>query len=205
MSNLPSGTSVNPVTFMLLTLLLLGGAYLLFRNILLQDYLLKGKLSKRSGFIQLVVFAALMALPYLFNSPDWPWVWQMAGPTSLVQQILGFLIILLGFLVAFGTMAWFGLQRAFGMEVSALIDKGPYRFTRNPQIIGGYLLVIGTTIQWPSWYGAAWVALYGIIGHWMILTEEEHLEAIFGSVYLEYCERTPRYLVDFHGRKRQRT
>ena len=205
MSNLLSGTCVNPAILMLLALLLLGGAYILFRNILLQDYLLRGKLSKRSGFLQLVVFAGLMALPYLFNSPDWPWFWKMAGPTSLVQQILGFLIILLGFLVAFGTMARFGLQRAFGIEVSALIDKGPYLFTRNPQIIGGYLLVIGTTIQWPSLYGAAWVVLYGIIGHWMILTEEEHLGAIYGSVYREYCGRTPRYLVDFHRRKRQRT
>ena len=197
MSNLPSGTSVNPAIFLLLALILLGGANIVFRRIVRQDYLQRGKLTKWSSFLQLAVFAGLMGLPYLFNTSEWPWFWRMAGPTNKFQQVLGFLIILLGFLIAFGTMAWFGLQRAFGLEVKGLINQGLYRFTRNPQVIGSYLLVIGTTLQWPSWYGAAWVALYGIIGHLMIITEEEHLRVVFGTVYQEYCEDIPRYLIDF--------
>jgi hypothetical protein len=37
------------------------------------------------------------------------------------------------------------------------------------------LLVIGVTVQWPSWFAMIWIVLYGVIGHWMVITEEEHL------------------------------
>jgi protein-S-isoprenylcysteine O-methyltransferase Ste14 len=107
---------------------------------------------------------------------------------------LGLVIIILGFLVAFGTMAWFGIRRAFGLEAKGLIITGPYRFTRNPQILGGYLLVIGVTVQWPSWFAIIWIVLYGVIGHWMVLTEEEHLRTILGEEYMRYCQKVPRYL-----------
>lgn len=93
-------------------------------------------------------------------------------------------------------MAWFGLQWAFGLEVKGLICEGPYRITRNPQVLGGYFLVIGTTVQWPSWYGLGWIILYGLIMHWMVITEEEYLQGIFGKAYKVYCEQTPRYLID---------
>lgn len=185
-----------PAIYLILTLILLSGAYYVFKKMVLQDYIQRGKLTKLSSSLQLAVFAGLMSFPYLFNPPEWPWVWRLAGPTSMAQQILGFLLILLGLLVAFGTMAWFGIQRAFGMQVNGLVCQGPYRFSRNPKILGGYLLVIGTTIQWPSWYGATWIALYGIIGHWMIVTEEEHLRSIFGAAYTKYCAQTPRYLIN---------
>jgi protein-S-isoprenylcysteine O-methyltransferase Ste14 len=181
--------------FLLLTLLLLGAAYLVFRVIVRRDYHLRGQLTWMSSTLQLLVFAGLMSYPYLFNPPQWVWSWQLVGPTSLQQQIAGLVIIILGFIFAFGTMAWFGLRRAFGLETQKFITAGPYRITRNPQILGGYLLVIGVSVQWPSWYAAAWIVLYGVIGHWMILTEEEHLQEVFGDEFTSYCEQVPRYLL----------
>ena len=119
---------------------------------------------------------------------------MLAGPTSRQQQILGLVIILLGFLVAFGTMGWFGMRRAFGVEMKGLISTGSYRFTRNPQILGGYLLIIGVTVQWPSWFMIVWIGLYGMISHWMVINEEEHLRALFGEEYVLYCRKVPGYL-----------
>ncbi|NCF69480.1 MAG: hypothetical protein GWP61_26305 [Chloroflexi bacterium] len=78
---------------------------------------------------------------------------------------MAFLLIILGFAVAFGTMFWFGLRRAFGFKSNGLICSGPYRYSRNPQILGGYLLVIGVSLQRPSLYALLWTALYAIIGH----------------------------------------
>jgi protein-S-isoprenylcysteine O-methyltransferase Ste14 len=78
--------------------------------------------------------------------------------------------------------------------MKGLISTGPYRFTRNPQILGGYLLVIGVTVQWPSWFMIVWIVLYGMISHWMVITEEEHLWALFGEEYVFYCRKVPRYL-----------
>jgi protein-S-isoprenylcysteine O-methyltransferase Ste14 len=91
-------------------------------------------------------------------------------------------------------MFWFGLRRAFGLEVNALKQTGPYRVTRNPQIVGGSLLVIGSAVLWPSWYALGWAVLYAVVAHMMVFTEEEHLRAVFGQEYELYCERVPRYL-----------
>jgi protein-S-isoprenylcysteine O-methyltransferase Ste14 len=181
--------------FLFLTLLLFGVAYLVFRVIVRREYRLRGHLTWLSSALQLLVFVGLMSFPYLFNPSEWALFWLLAGPTSPQQQIAGLIIILLGFVVAFGIMAWFGLRRAFGLETLGLIRSGPYRLTRNPQILGGYLMVVGITLQWPSWYAVTWIALYGVIGHWMILTEEEHLHKVFGNEYASYCEQVPRYLL----------
>lgn len=181
--------------FLFLTILLLGSAYLVFRVIVRREYRDRGHLTWMTSTLQLIVFAGLMSFPYLFNPPAWALFWQLTGPTSSQQQTAGLIIILLGFVVAFGTMAWFGLRRAFGLETQGLIQSGPYRLTRNPQILGGYLMVVGVTVQWPSWYAVAWIILYGVIGHWMITTEEEHLLGVFSDEYISYCEQVPRYLL----------
>jgi protein-S-isoprenylcysteine O-methyltransferase Ste14 len=187
-------TNPNLAVFFGGVFLLLALAYMVFRVIVRREYRLRGRLTGWSSTLQLLVFAGLMAFPYLFNPPEWTLSWMMAGPTSRQQQILGLVIILLGFLVAFGTMGWFGMRRAFGIEAKGLISTGPYRFTRNPQILGGYLLVIGVTVQWPSWFAMVWIALYGLIGHWMVITEEEHLRTLFGEDYVRYVQKVPRYL-----------
>ena len=189
------GLKTHLLIFLLLTLLLLGAAYVVFRVVVRRKYRLRRQLTWMSSTLQLLVFAGLMSYPYLFNPPEWALFWLLVGPTSPQQQIAGLIIILLGFVVAFGTMIWFGLRRAFGLETQGLIHTGPYRLTRNPQILGGYLMVVGVTVQWPSWYSVAWIVLYGVIGHWMILTEEEHLQEVFGNEYASYCEQVPRYLL----------
>lgn len=106
----------------------------------------------------------------------------------VVYVVSAFLVL------AFGTMAWFGLRRAFGRQVTGLIDRGPYRLSRNPQLVGGSLLILGTVVLWPSWYALGWAVLGGVIGHVMVLTEEEHLRDVFGETYERYCEQVPRYL-----------
>jgi protein-S-isoprenylcysteine O-methyltransferase Ste14 len=182
------GLKTHLAVYLILALLLLVTAYVVFRRIVRRDYLHRGHLTWLSSFLQLLMFAGLMSFPCLFNPPEWPWFWRLEGPTGPQLRILGLAFIVLGFVIAFGTMV------AFGFEVKGLIRIGPYRITRNPQILGGYLLVIGTTVQWPSWYALGWIVLYGFIGHWMIITEEEHLRAEFGEEYERYCEQTPRYL-----------
>jgi len=105
------------------------------------------------------------------------------------------LLVCIGIIGSFGTMAWFGIKRAFGMSVDGLKKAGPYKISRNPQILGGYLLVIGTSLQWPSLYMFGWILMYAIIAHWMILSEESHLLQIFGEEYKVFCSEVPRYLL----------
>lgn len=186
---------MNLATYLLLAFLLLLFAYFVFRRIVQRDYLERGKLSPFASILQLLVFCGFFFFPYLFNPPEWIWFWRLSGSWTRYGQLIGFVIVCLGFLVAFGTMAWFGVGKAFGLNVSELTKQGPYKISRNPQILGGYLLVIGTAIQWLSLYSLGWVLLYAIIGHWMILTEEEHLLRTFGEEYERYCLEVPRYLI----------
>jgi len=186
---------VPPAIFILIVFLLVGFAYIVFRVIVRRDYRLRGRLTPLTSTAQLIVFAELMSFPYLFNPPAWPWFWIQNDATKQ-QYLLGMVIVILGFTVAFGTMGWFGMRRAFGLETRGLIRTGPYRVTRNPQALGGYLLVIGITVQWFSWFAVIWVILYGLILHWMIITEEEHLQTVFGDEYKSYCGQTPRYLLN---------
>lgn len=182
------------MTYLSLGLLLLLCAYSVFRIIVRRDYREYGRLNWLASVLQLLVFLAYFCFPYLFNPPDWPWFWEQSGQTSSIVHWAGLGLICAGLLLAFGTMAWFGIRKAFGLHAEGLTRKGPYKISRNPQILGGYLLVLGVFIQWISLFGLGWVLMYAIISHWMVITEEEHLERVFGEDYKAYCSEVPRYL-----------
>ncbi len=169
-------------------------ALVVFRIFVRRDYKQTGRLTTFSSFLELLVWGAYMSFPYLYNPPEWILFLSPDVPVGETLRIIGIICILAGFITAFGTMFWFGPYRAFGLQVDRLIQTGLYRYSRNPQIVFGSLLVIGTFILWPSWYALGWVALYGIVSHIMVLTEEEHLRDVYGEEYVSYCKRAPRYL-----------
>jgi protein-S-isoprenylcysteine O-methyltransferase Ste14 len=175
-------------------LILLSAAFLVFRFIVKHDYLTKGKLSPGASFLQLAILSAVIGFPSLFNPEEWLIFWRMDLVLYPWHQWLGSWLIILGIGFAFGTMFWFGLRRAFGLQHADLIRHGPYRFSRNPQILGGYGMVFGVFLQWPSLPALGWMGIYGVVCHLMILTEEEYLKSAFGSAYEEYCREVPRYL-----------
>jgi protein-S-isoprenylcysteine O-methyltransferase Ste14 len=181
--------------YFILAILLLLFAYIVFRLIVRRDYIARGRLSTLSSNLQLIVFIGFFSFPYQFNPPEWAWFWMISTSSSQGLYLAGLLVICIGFLVAFGTMLWFGIGRAFGVHMDGLKKVGPYKLSRNPQILGGYLLVIGTSLQWPSLYTIGWILMYAIITHWMVITEEEHLLRIFGEEYEEYCLEVPRYML----------
>jgi protein-S-isoprenylcysteine O-methyltransferase Ste14 len=171
--------------------LLLAAAYIVFNLVVAGDFKSKGRLGWWSSLLQLGIFFAFFCFPYLYMPPEWSWDWLPDGTwnrfTALVMVIVG-----LGSCV--GIMFWFGLRRAFGLEVKGIIHTGPYRYSRNPQMLGGWLAVLGVLVYSPSIYGLGWVLIWATIGHWMVSVEEDHLHRIFGQAYEDYCEKTPRYL-----------
>jgi protein-S-isoprenylcysteine O-methyltransferase Ste14 len=182
-------------TYLAFAFVLLLFSYIVFRMLVRRDYRNHARLRPLASVAQLLVFFALMCFPYLFNPPEWPWFWRLPGSASLAIQRIGIGLICFGFIVSFGTMGWFGMGKAFGLNITGLTKQGPYRFSRNPQILGGYLLVIGTAIQWHSIHSYGWIFFYALITHWMVITEEEHLRRVFGDEYEAYCLKVPRYLL----------
>jgi protein-S-isoprenylcysteine O-methyltransferase Ste14 len=142
-----NNTETHLAVYLPLALLWLIAAYIVFRLIVRRDYLARGHLGWLSSSLQLVIFAGIFSFPYIFNPPEWALPWRLEGPTCLLVQISGLAIIILGFIIAFGTMAWFGLGRAFSLEQKGLTHTGAYRITRNPQILGGYLFNKGRSYE----------------------------------------------------------
>ena len=78
---------------------------------------------------------------------------------------------------------------------TAIVETGPYRFTRNPMYVGLTLLYLGLTL----WVGSLWpllllpVALFAL-QRFVIAREERYLEAKFGDQYLRYKARVRRWI-----------
>jgi protein-S-isoprenylcysteine O-methyltransferase Ste14 len=182
------------IVYAIAVLLLVAIAYGVFRIVVRRDYRRRGRLTPLSSALELLVWGLYMGFPYLYNPPEWAWFWSADLPVSAPLRVIGVSCTVVGLVSAFGTMLWFGLRQAFGLEVDRLVQIGPYRFTRNPQLVGGSLMAIGTAVLWPSLYALGWVVLYGFVAHIMVLTEEEHLLEVCGEEYARFCERVPRYL-----------
>jgi protein-S-isoprenylcysteine O-methyltransferase Ste14 len=182
------------VVYAIAALLLVALAFVVFRVVARRDYQRNGRLTPLSSTLQLLVWGLYMGFPSLYNPPEWVRFWSAAPPVPPPLRVIGVSCTVLGLVSAFGTVLWFGLRRALGLEVEGLMRTGPYRFTRNPQLVGGSLMVIGPALLWPSLYALGWVLLYGFVSHTMVLTEEEHLLQVYGEEYTRFCQRVSRYL-----------
>lgn len=171
---------------------LLVGAYVTFRVIVRRDYLHRGRLTPFSMLLELLICGLYFNFPYTYAWSDWPAL--PALPDNTVLRVTGLIPVTVGLAVGVAGMVSLGLRRLFGMEASALKESGLYGISRNPQIVAFALVVIGCAVLWPSWYALGWVALYGLVFHMMVLTEEEYLRKLHGEAYARYCERVPRYV-----------
>jgi protein-S-isoprenylcysteine O-methyltransferase Ste14 len=78
---------------------------------------------------------------------------------------------------------------------SALVEEGPYQYTRNPIYIGMTAVYSGITLLLNNLWG--FLVLPGVLAvleRGVIEREETYLRATFGDAYDEYTERIPRWL-----------
>jgi protein-S-isoprenylcysteine O-methyltransferase Ste14 len=183
--------------YMLSAFLLLVAAFVVFRIFVRGDYRRKGRLTLFSALLEWVIFSLWGTFTWLDLPPDWP-----PSYVSPVLKTIGWILVVVGAVGLFSTIATFGFRRAHGLEVNVLKQSGLYRLTRNPQILVCSLVVIGYAMLWPSWHTLGWVVLFAVIAHMMVLTEEEHLRTVYGEEYVRYCERVPRYL-GFRGKSKK--
>ena len=169
--------------------LLLLAAIFVFRVQVRRDYLRKCKLTPVSVFMETLIFFLLGGFPYVYGIQDWPEV-----KVGLILEILGWIFLVAGLLVIATGMVQLGFRSIFGQGSKNFKQNGFYGFSRNPQILGCWLYVIGFTLLWPSWYTLGWACLFGVVAHMMVLTEEEYLCQVFGDVYQRYAEAVPRYI-----------
>lgn len=78
---------------------------------------------------------------------------------------------------------------------TAILERGPFRFTRNPM----YLQMVVACIGFAVLLWSVWILLLTPLCAWLlqrlaILPEEAYLERKFGEAYLAYKNRVRRWL-----------
>lgn len=77
----------------------------------------------------------------------------------------------------------------------AIIEDGPYRFTRNPMYVQMILVCLGvSTILANGWILLFTPVCAALLQRFAIRPEEAYLEAKFGEEYLGYTRRVRRWL-----------
>lgn len=74
------------------------------------------------------------------------------------------------------------------------VVEGPYRFVRNPMILGVLLVLAAEAIVAKSWLIGLWmVVFWGMYHGWLLAYEEPDLERRFGERFRRYRKRVPRW------------
>lgn len=82
-----------------------------------------------------------------------------------------------------------------GQSTTTLLERGPFRISRNPLYVGLITLDVGVALLARALWAVALVPA-GILALWWgaILPEERYLRSTFGSEYLAYQRRVHRWL-----------
>jgi protein-S-isoprenylcysteine O-methyltransferase Ste14 len=75
-----------------------------------------------------------------------------------------------------------------------LVTKGTYRFSRNPVCLSGFLTSISIGVACASWVYLLYAVVDLILMHISIGYEERFLLEKYGNTYLEYMNKTPRWI-----------
>jgi len=78
---------------------------------------------------------------------------------------------------------------------SAIVDHGPYRFTRNPVYVGMLVGLAGLAVAFDTlWLLVTLVPFFAIIRFGVVAREEAYLDRKFGDAYRSYRARVRRWL-----------
>jgi protein-S-isoprenylcysteine O-methyltransferase Ste14 len=78
---------------------------------------------------------------------------------------------------------------------AALVEAGPFRWSRNPIYLGFLLAAAGLALIWGTFWGWIGVAvLHALLDRQVIAKEEAYLTARFGAAYEAYQSRVRRWM-----------
>jgi hypothetical protein len=83
-----------------------------------------------------------------------------------------------------------------GLEVppDRIVAVGPYRYIRNPMYLGHLIFMLGLTLTFRSWLGAALLIFHMFWFHRRVVGDEVHLEERFGQSYRDYKAQVKRWI-----------
>jgi protein-S-isoprenylcysteine O-methyltransferase Ste14 len=109
------------------------------------------------------------------------------------------IVLFVGFALWNGWAIWlmarFRTALLPGAPTRTILDRGPFRVSRNPLYLGLIALDVALALLWPSLWALALTPV-GVVALWWgaILPEERYLSAKFGAEYDAYRARVRRWL-----------
>ncbi|HEY3313360.1 MAG TPA: isoprenylcysteine carboxylmethyltransferase family protein [Anaerolineales bacterium] len=126
------------------------------------------------------------------------WALPVPIPSPVWMRVIGMVILFGGFGLAISAVRTMMLSQTSPdphTPTSAIVTRGPYKFTRNPIYLGFVLIVIGLPLVLGFYWGAILSPIVIDAYNRLIITREEaYLERKFGQQYLEYISRVRRWL-----------
>ncbi len=101
----------------------------------------------------------------------------------------GFIVYGLGIIVCIASMFNFAKPKENGIML-----KGLYRVSRNPMYVGYFIYFLGCVLLTRSLILFAFLMVFQISAHWIILSEERWCINEFGEEYKNYMSKVRRYL-----------
>lgn len=114
--------------------------------------------------------------------------------SQTIGRIGGAVIGLTGVGLIAASRLLFTFRRAWGLDFDKLITHGVYRWSRNPQVVGWFLMYVGLAFFGRSGAALLIASLFLLAFVPWILAEERTLERRFGGEYRAYRAGTPRFL-----------
>ncbi len=123
---------------------------------------------------------------------------ELPSPLTRKQRMLGIPLILTGLLLggsAFRAQRKAGTRPNPDQPVTALVESGPYQFTRNPMYLGMGAMIGGVAFLLNAIWGVLLApAFLLILDRGQVKREEAYMERKFGDDYCQYKHRVRRWL-----------
>jgi len=142
-----------------------------------------GKLSLFTSFILILVQLFFINLSLFEKKSVFLWI---------CVALLGIGVIL--FALAIIRLGTFSLRVGLAQENTSLRTTGIYRFSRNPMLLGLYLIALGSAIYVQNPINWILVIVALTVHHKIILAEEDFLHERFGDQWIEYQNKVRRYI-----------
>lgn len=117
------------------------------------------------------------------NLRQWIGVWLIANGAGLAAWCANLFNV-----VGRGTPLPFDPPKCF-------VVSGPYRYVRNPMMLGMLLILLGETVLSGAWRLGMYAVVIAILAHLFVrYWEEPDLRRRFGPAYKAYCAQVLRWI-----------
>lgn len=142
-----------------------------------------------------IIFALpLLAAMFVDSQQPWP----IANPRSPALLVGSFLFLVAGIALGLAGVTTFRHAKTTilpaGRPTTAIVERGPYAFTRNPMYCAMAFGYFGLSFLLnTSWALLLLPAVIAVVDVFVIRREERYLRTKFGEDYRAYCARVRRW------------